>query len=322
MLRPDYGSLYKFIASAGLALVVFAIALPAVAKPISDGLLLTQDDVSALAPTARSVWLTKTRIALLALSIWPWLSAVCLLAGPVIAAYGLAKWKQQQDLADEREENELRLLKGQVAMSAAEIEAKAATEARAEGVVAEIAEKDGATASEAGGRSEALTKDMVLSVQRKVLTLLQASLKWTHSGRPHVKIRSGSAVAIVDAVLEARDPAYRDLVVEVQYLRGPDRVGEAMLQVATVARLYEEATGRDVEPLLIMVIATAARADHYQRRELEVRRRAERATELLSRPVGVAVIAEDDLARLEPADFYGKLPEAIGRPEASGSHPR
>lgn len=322
MLRPDYGSLYKFIASAGLALVAFGIALPAVIRPVSDGLLLTKDDVSALAPAARTLWLAKTRIALLSLSIWPWLSAASLVAGPFITARGLAKWKRQQDLADEREENELKLLKGQVAMTTAEIEANAASEARAERRVGELPERDAAVAPEAGGGSQALTKEKVLSVEREVLSLLQASLKWTHRGQPHVKIKSGSRVAVVDAVFEARDPAYLDVVVEVQYMRGPHRVAEAMLQIATIARLYEEATGRDVDPLVIVVIAAPARPDHYPRRKREVLARANRAVELLTRPAKLAVVAEHDLAGLEPAEFYAKLPEGIGQRKASDSGAR
>lgn len=53
-LRPDYGNLYKFVVSAGFALTALAVAVPWVVKHLTDGLLLSAEEVKALNPAARS----------------------------------------------------------------------------------------------------------------------------------------------------------------------------------------------------------------------------------------------------------------------------
>lgn len=104
MVKPlEFGDFYKFIASFGLALLVFACILPwtVLRDPLS--LNLKEKEISELTQTAQRIVAQRQQYADTLTFIVPQFAVLLALAGIVLMGYGIKGWYSRQKFLDEEQ---------------------------------------------------------------------------------------------------------------------------------------------------------------------------------------------------------------------------
>ena len=103
MKALDFGDLYKFTASLGLALAVFACILPWLVLREEFDLKLSETQIEELPSTAQEIITTRQKYTETLITVTPGISAVSAIVGILLMGYGLRNWKKRQTLLDEEQ---------------------------------------------------------------------------------------------------------------------------------------------------------------------------------------------------------------------------
>jgi hypothetical protein len=119
-MKPiDFGDFYKFSASLGLALVIFAFVFPWLVLTEDFDFKLQKTQYEALSATVQQIVETRQKLATRLTESTPYISGISMILGLGLMAYGLLKWKKTQSLLDENQLLKNRKLLREVGLDAA-----------------------------------------------------------------------------------------------------------------------------------------------------------------------------------------------------------
>lgn len=104
MLSAEASHLRKYLATLGIGMVAATISLAGLALRLQEDLLVKQDELQQLTPTARETIERRQDYLSVMSIILPWFVLVGCVAGIALAAYGIRGWSKRQKVADEIED--------------------------------------------------------------------------------------------------------------------------------------------------------------------------------------------------------------------------
>lgn len=104
MPQLDYGDFYKFVASAGIALIAGAVAVPWLFLREPFDLTIESSKLQTLTPLAQSVVTHRQALIAGMLPLIPWVSAGLAALGLALVIWGLLLWHERQRIRDRGEE--------------------------------------------------------------------------------------------------------------------------------------------------------------------------------------------------------------------------
>lgn len=333
--RVEFGHLYKFIVSIGLALAAASLIVPWAVLRESSVLLVPVSELDDLTPTARLAIEEKQGHVLRVVELYPVACLVALVLGLLIAGFGVFLWWRRQRVLDQREDLDLeQQIRGLRPLSPPEIEEgrwQEAIESAEEELVSRRA-GSGGPAGNAGapaeveavpnGPSSSATqsrpqiyrdhRDTYVEIEDLLTQKVRQALGRTHDVVPQMKDGPGRPVARADIVaLSTRDPL-PDIVIEVKYGRdsfGRKRINDALIQTALMAERVGRASRRRIaQGLVIFVLEADAQLEQTRAALAE---NAQRASMGLQQRVGFLVLSRDELPGLSPSRLREEIGEAI-----------
>ncbi|HRY97479.1 MAG TPA: hypothetical protein P5550_00330 [Bacteroidales bacterium] len=107
----NYKDLYRFLVSAGVILIVAAVALPVLLLRDPDSFYLSSDAYQGVSDIAKATLATRFRyLGIVICSLW-WVVGLVFVAGAVLIIIGIKKWIKKQKIDDETQKEYLRNLK-------------------------------------------------------------------------------------------------------------------------------------------------------------------------------------------------------------------
>src|SRR6266446_1085001 len=128
MGQLEYGDYYKFIASAGIALVAGAVVVPWMFLREPFDLAIEASKIALLTPDAQNIVHARQHLIVTTIKYLPLASGLMVTVGIALTGLGLYQWRSRQSVRDKAEDlqNE-KLDKELKAMSPEQIETKAKT---------------------------------------------------------------------------------------------------------------------------------------------------------------------------------------------------
>lgn len=246
MAQLEYGDYYKFVASAGIALLVVAVVLPWIFLREPFDLAIEAAKIAQLTPEAQNIIHERQHLVALAINYIPRLSCGMAALGLLMTGWGLIGWRSRQVIRDKSEELEAQKLSRELEqMTPAQVQAKAQDDL-------ESAEEEPAAMSVPTTPSPV---NKYLFVESRLLERIREcygmSAKVLHNQR--------LAGVEYDAIIRGRDA--KRVIVEIKYIRKGFRTGwltESASNLLAKTALYRETFSGDVRGVLLIVLAESS----------------------------------------------------------------
>ncbi len=244
MAQLEYGDYYKFIASAGIALIAGAVAVPWMFLREPFDLALEASKIALLTPDAQNIIYARQHLIAITINYLPLTSGLMAAAGTVLTGLGLYQWRSRQSVRDKSEDLKTQKLDKELkAMSPEQIEIKAKND------LEDIEESE---------------PDLMIlqpeSVVNSVLAVEQALLGRISSCLgSSMNVMSNQRLGNVefDAIIRAKSG--KRIILEIKYIRrGFNRswLSETINNLAARMALYTKTFDESTSGLLLVVIAT------------------------------------------------------------------
>lgn len=241
----EYGDYYKFIASAGIALIVGAVAIPWLFLREPFDLAVEASKIGLLTPDAQNIIHARQHLVAVIIGRLPIVSAVMASLGTVLTVIGLCFWYSRQSVRDRSEDLQAEKLSKELkAMSPDQIETRAKNDLENED---ELEPAIALTQSPSAVSS-------VLAVEQALLSKISTCLGQS------AKVMSNQRLGNVeyDAIVRAKDG--KRIIVEIKYIRKGFNRGwfsETASGLASRMALYTKTFDESCTGLLLVVIATS-----------------------------------------------------------------
>lgn len=299
MAQLEYGDYYKFVASAGIGLVVVAVVGPWLFLREPFDLAIEAAKLGALTPTARNIVVQRQQTVAVILHVIPYISGALGILGVILLLYGLIQWRERQrirdqseDLAVEKQERELHPLTPQ------EVEAEAREELE---LLEEEPQQTPPTA-----RSSTATVNAYLGAERALFRKIEECFG------PSVKLLTHTRVKGVeyDAVLRPREG--ERVIVEVKYIRKGFNQGwlaESVNELTAKTALYGSRFSTPARAVLIIILASSDETLPEKIEKLKDRLHAERSRSSDIRIHHISESAISELSCRQLREILGADPE-------------
>jgi hypothetical protein len=245
MAQLEYGDYYKFVASAGIALLAAAVILPWMFLREPFDLAIEAAKIAQLSPQAQNIVHARQHLVATAIHYLPVASGLMLILGIVLTGSGLYPWRSRQSVRDKSEDLQTAKLDKELkAMSPQQIETKAKNEL-------ENAE-DLEPALQAVQSSSALSS--ALAVEQALIGRISSCLG------PSVKVMSNQRLGNLEYDAIIRTESAKQIIVEIKYIRkGFNRgwLSETVTSLSSKMALYTRTFDESSTGLLLVVIATS-----------------------------------------------------------------
>ncbi|MCC2313476.1 hypothetical protein [Cellulomonas xiejunii] len=336
MPRFEFGPLYKFFTSAGLVLIIAAIALPWAILRESSVLLISQQEMDGLTPVAQAVIETKQVQSEGLVHFYPWLSGALLAAGVFLLVYGLIKWSKRQKVVDEKEDNEVLLQRrGLEPLNSDEIDHRRNIEV-AESIAAEqeatseagstvdvdkapASERDTAAGPHSSISTEPVANLMTMSatrssdvlrhletrstytaVERQLLNKLSAAFSPTHDVAHGVKMSARSDVTADLVALSPENSSEPDYVFELKYFAGAVLIALVLKALSQIRAMTNSMTPANDPTAVVGVAIVVVEEPEAFARLCRLLPEIQRVPARAGPRSGVLPILRSELASLEP----------------------
>ena len=241
----EYGDYYKFIASAGIALIAGAVAIPWLFLREPFDLAIEASKIGLLTPDAQNIIHARQHLIAVIVGRLPVVSSVMASLGTVLTVIGLYLWHSRQSVRDRSEDLQAEKLSKELkAMSPDQIETKANNDLENEDELEpaiKLAQSPSAVSS-------------ILAVEQALLSKISTCLG------PSARLMSNQRLGNVeyDAIIRAKDG--RRIIVEIKYIRKGFNRGwfsETVNGLASRMALYTKTFDESSTGLLLVVIATS-----------------------------------------------------------------
>ncbi|CAM4067964.1 hypothetical protein D3C81_752790 [compost metagenome] len=243
-MKFDFGDLYKFVVSAGLALVGMSILSVWLIFKEPFDLNVKESDLLLLTPVAQEVIKYRQHVVGLLVAFSMWAIPITAFAGFCLSVWGLQKWKQQQSIVDELAELGLE-------------EKKVAIRPKTDDEIALSDQSEGVICDVQVARSANARLQRPSYIDKALVKKLHYYLPVEYKVDPNMLI-SG---AEVDFVLTSSHWLHKDYLIEVKYIRKGFNLGwlsQVALKLRTASVLYSNVTNRIPNTCLLIVVADSA----------------------------------------------------------------
>jgi hypothetical protein len=287
MAQLEYGDLYKFVASAGIALVAGAFAVPWLFLREPFDLTIDASKLKTLTPVARDAVMHRQEIVAGILAWLPWASAVLAILGSVLIICGLAMWYRRQRVRDRGEEAATKKAEQELQhMTVQEVEAKALQELES------VEEESQQPQVVAPVQVPVSAVDAYLDAERALFARMSECLG------PDVQIQTNRMVGNVEYDAIVRLGSGERVIVDVKYIRKGFNSGflaEAVNGLTARTALYASRFSAPSRAVLVIILASPNSIFVEKIENLKVRLRADRPQ--LGR-VGIYCITKDEIPAL------------------------
>jgi hypothetical protein len=243
-VKFDFGDLYKFIVSAGLALVGMSILSVWLIFKEPFDLNIKESELLLLTPAAQGVIKYRQHVVGLLVSFSIWAIPLTAFSGLLLSGWGLRKWKQQQSIVDQLAELGLQ-------------EKKIAIRPKTDDEIA-LSEQLGPENADAGLVAPA---SIVSQSPGYIEKILVQKLRYFLPTEYKVNSKMLISGAEVDFVLTSTHWLHKDYLIELKYIRKGFNFGwlsQVALKLRTASVLYSEVTNRIPNTCLLIVVADSA----------------------------------------------------------------
>jgi hypothetical protein len=245
MAQLEYGDYYKFVASAGIALLAAAVLLPWMFLRESFDLAMETSKLALLTPDAQNVIRERQHLVALIITWIPKISLGIGSVGVAMTTLGLFKWHQRQSIRDRGEELGVEKLSRELQqMSPEEVNAKAREEL-------ESTDEELLPVSSADSASPVTTYLAVESaLLQRIRECFGSSAKLIYNQR--------LADVEYDAILRVRES--ERVILEIKYIRKGFRQGwltESVNGLAAKTALYSKTVGHRARGVLLIILANS-----------------------------------------------------------------
>jgi len=246
MAQLEYGDYYKFVASAGIALLVAAVLLPWLFLREPFDLAIEGSKIALLTPDAQNVLRERQHLIAAIITLIPFASVGLGLAGLAVTGFGLFRWHERQSIRDRGEDLGVqKLTKELEQMSPEEVKAKAQIE---------IESTEEAPQVVANGESSAPV-NRLLAVEAAVVQRFSECLG------PSLKVMYNQRLGDVEYDAIIRLKPNRRVILEIKYIQRGFRHGwltESINNLAAKTTLYSNTFSRNATGVLLIVLAAGA----------------------------------------------------------------
>lgn len=338
MPRVEFGHLYKFLVSLGLALIFAGIALPWFVIQASEGSAVPQDVFDSLVQSSQRLVSTRHSQLEWILTWYPIASVTLVGLGAWATIFGLLRWRGRQAVFDENENIMRDIAKYNYSkMTAEEIAESRIDEATAgleesseappannpsdEGVVhTQPADQDNEDHRSSEYNANQLIKlalqshaQLIEEAETQVFELLRFGFGNTHRFESHVKIGGSMGSTSVDALLVPKDTSMRAIAIDVVVFGGTatqsSRLRDQMTRFASAAQPYGPSAG---SLSLCQILVVEKPMSSPITAQLVMRRRA--INEVLKTPVYAVVVDRERLSSVPPTQFRDAIVSAVNDP--------
>lgn len=245
MAQLEYGDYYKFIASAGIALIAGAVIVPWMFLREPFDLAIEASKIALLTPDAQNIVHARQHLIATTIKYLPLASGLMMTLGTALTGIGLFQWRSRQSVRDKTEDlQSAKLDKELRAMSQEQIETKVKNDLEdAEDL--ELAPRALQSASAVGS---------VLAVEQALIGRISACLGSS------VKVLSNQRLGNVEYDAIIRVKGTKRIIVEIKYIRkGFNRgwMSETVSSLASRMALYTKTFDESTSGLLLVIIATS-----------------------------------------------------------------
>lgn len=259
-MKFEFGDLYKFIVSAGIALAGGALLFLWLLLKEPFDLTLKEVDIKALSPSAQETVRQRQEVVAALVKVVPWLAPIFVAGGLGIAGWGVHRWRKLQSISDQLADLDLQIKQ-------ASVRPKTEDEATA----AELVEQSELVAAGIASTAPEVRAGYASSLAHAVERALVAQLKRL---LPRYTVQEGMMVgdAEVDLVLRGQSMFDKDYLVNVKAIRNgfnADWLRQAALNLRSAALLYQQLVNRIPNTCLLVAVDDAAwdKRDYAKLRE-------------------------------------------------------
>lgn len=337
MPRIDFGHLYKFVASTGLALIAAAFAVPWLYGQSIAVLSIPREDLKGLTATARQV-IVQRQDAIAAVQEWILIGAgLALVLGLALLGWGLFQWRRRQSIQDQNENADLRKKLAELEpASQSEIDLKRemeitdANEPDPGGATTPMqpARTDESTAQRSSSGSTFTSRmEVIRQTESRLVELLQAGFSSGFAVLPSVSVEGPFGLrSVLDAVINPpEDSQWAQVGLDIRRASLPTlqaRIPEAMVRMAVATRefrvgsVYTGQRGRPpvAEANALVVLVLEARDTASGRAMERARALVASVNTVLTRSVGVIVVDSDRFDTMTASELRTAIAQASSAP--------
>jgi hypothetical protein len=245
MAQLEYGDYYKFVASAGIALLAAAFFLPWMFLREPFDLAIEASKLALLTPEAQGIIRERQHLITISIEAIPYVSGCFGVLGFFMTGLGLRKWNERQSIRDKGEDLGVEKLSRELQeMSPDEIKASAQEE------IESIEDQPSA----AFVADSSAPVNAYLAVEGAVLRRISECFG------PSMKLMRNQRLAGIEYDAIIRDRESGRIVVEIKYIRKGFRHGwliDSINNLAAKTALYSNTFSHETRGVLIIVLATS-----------------------------------------------------------------
>ena len=287
MAQLEYGDFYKFVASAGIALVAGAFAVPWLFLREPFDLTIDESKLKTLTPIARGAVMHRQQIVAGILPWLPWASVLLASLGFVLIICGLVMWSTRQRVRDRGEEAATKKAEQELRqMTEQEIKVKAVQELES------VEEESQQPQVVAPVRVPVSALDAYLDAERALFARMSECLG------PDVYIQTNQRVGNVEYDAIVRLGPDERVIVDVKYIRKGFNSGflaETVNGLTARTALYASRFSAPSRAVLVIILASPNSIFVEKIENLKARLRTDRP-QLAS--VGIHCITKDEIPAL------------------------
>jgi hypothetical protein len=288
MAQLEYGDYYKFIASAGIALIAGAIVVPWMFLREPFDLAIEASKLPLLTADSQNIIHARQHVIAVIVGALPKVSIGLAVAGTLLTGFGLIGWHSRQSVRDKSEDLAAKKLEEELkAMSPAQIEEKAKNE------VEDVEQ----AADEPVAKFSALLAPSLLSSALAVEQAVQDKLRSAFGSIGTVMSNQRLGNAEFDAIIRAKGAS--PIIVELKYIRKGFNRGWLISTISNLTlrmAIYTKTFSEYASGFLLVVIATTD--SPLARKVTELEREIRLAQPTLLNDIRVRTIYEAQIATI------------------------
>lgn len=317
MPQIDFGHLYKFIASAGIVLIVSAVIVPWLFSQSIAVLSIPNSDIQNLTPVAQGViGQRQNALAWFQQNILVVFSVALFLGGCALLVWGISRWRSRQAVLDGVEDLDLSTRRAAFeSATPGEVDEKRGDEVDADlggpaGVPVADASPEVTTqiaTSQANARVARI--EQLRNYEVRLSEHVHAAFGDTFSVNTDVRLKSGDGL-VLDMLLDSDDHTqWGQLAIDVRVVQSRmtgSRIWEAMMRMAIASRglqrgsVYTGRRGRPTSAGTTGIVVFVIEGEDADARIDRLRERVAIGNEALKWPIGVLCMFAGALDSLSP----------------------
>jgi hypothetical protein len=261
MNKPEYGDLYKFVASIGVVLISLALLFPWLLLRESFDALHKVSEIAELPQTAQQLLAYRQNTALWWVKNVHWFSIILSIFGLAFLCIGVTFWRPKQIVIDTKEQLEVqKLAKELIRMTPEEI---------AVNKIEEAAEQAQARVKEAGAQEIIPPSEVKQAVSEafRIEEVITEKLRQCLFSQGEVFNNRQIGLTKYDTIFSSTTKELNDVAVKVKYTSTSfvsSYIKTTIARYKVSLRLYKETTNREVLGLLIFAYEAKTNIDQKE----------------------------------------------------------